>query len=419
MLSPFRKFDYKKLKRKDMASSIKLALREDKKNLKGLAPIHIRITKNRKSTYISTGLYIKPSDWNSTNQRVKSTYKNSSRVNALLSSKMTELHGELLEVEKGQKASTGRALKHAIFGKPPIDFFHYANKINGRVKIEGKISTYDKNKSIINKLSKYKNNQPLMMTDITPAFLEDYESHLRSLGNRTNTIHKDMRYIRKIFNDAYREELIEHKDIPFRIYKLKTEKTTRSYLTDEEVQKIEDLPLETGSKIDMHRDMFVFSCYAAGLRVSDVLTLKWKDYDGTYLHTTSKKTKAQLSIKLPSKAITILNKYQNDETKPQDYIFPMLPSGLNETNPVEYDGAISSATAYINKNLKKITTEAKIEKPVSFHVSRHSFATRALTKGVAIDKVSKLLGHQNLAVTQIYAKIVNSELDKAMDVFNN
>ena len=66
-----------------------------------------------------------------------------------------------------------------------------------------------------------------------------------------------------------------------------------------------------------------------------------------------------------------------------------------------------------------MATKAEIDKPLSFHISRHTWATRALRKGVSIDKVSKLMGHAQLRETQIYAKIVNEELDKAMDVFND
>lgn len=77
------------------------------------------------------------------------------------------------------------------------------------------------------------------------------------------------------------------------------------------------------------------------------------------------------------------------------------------------------ATNYINKGLKILASETGIEKPLSFHISRHTWATRALRKGISIDKVSKIMGHAAIHETQIYAKIVNEELDKAMDIFND
>jgi site-specific recombinase XerD len=97
----------------------------------------------------------------------------------------------------------------------------------------------------------------------------------------------------------------------------------------------------------------------------------------------------------------------------------MLSDDLNESDARDLDSAISSASAYINKNLKFIAQKAGIEKPLSFHISRHTWATRALRKGISIDKVSKLMGHAQIRETQIYAKIVSEELDKAMDVFND
>ncbi|MBC7747870.1 MAG: tyrosine-type recombinase/integrase, partial [Methylotenera sp.] len=75
-------------------------------------------------------------------------------------------------------------------------------------------------------------------------------------------------------------------------------------------------------------------------------------------------------------------------------------------------------TALINKNLKFITKRAKVEKSISFHISRHTWATRALRLRVPIEIVSKILGHANIRETMIYAKIVNAEMDKAMDLFN-
>lgn len=78
----------------------------------------------------------------------------------------------------------------------------------------------------------------------------------------------------------------------------------------------------------------------------------------------------------------------------------------------------SAANAYVNKDLSKIAKMAEIEKHIHFHTSRHTFATRALRKGMRIEYVSKLLGHANIKTTQIYAKIVNEELDKAMEIFN-
>ena len=98
--------------------------------------------------------------------------------------------------------------------------------------------------------------------------------------------------------------------------------------------------------------------------------------------------------------------------------FPFLSNTTDYSNPNVLFKALSSNTAFVNKNLKTIASKAEIKKAISFHSSRHSFATRALQKGMRIEYVSKLLGHSTIKTTQIYTKIVNSDLDKAMEIFN-
>jgi len=201
-------------------------------------------------------------------------------------------------------------------------------------------------------------------------------------------------------------------------YKIKVGKTFRTYLTEDELKSIENLSLDSGTRMDLHRDMFVFASYTGGLRVSDVIMLEWSFFDGTHINTNIRKTKSQKSVKLPDTALAILEK-QKQIGKSTRFIFPMLDDNLKIEDARALDSAISSATAYINKNLKFIAQKAGIDKPLSFHISRHTWATRALRKGISIDKVSKLMGHAQIRETQIYAKIVSEELDKAMDVFND
>ena len=222
-----------------------------------------------------------------------------------------------------------------------------------------------------------------------------------------------------MFKLAYNQDLIEHNIIPFNKFKIKGENTERFYLSEGELTLIENYSPTPGTKMVIHRDMFVFAAYAGGIRVSDMLQMKWKFFDGVNLNITMKKTGGQLSIKVPNKALAILEKYKKADSNSNDYIFPVLSNDLDVNDPRAVDSALSSATAYINKNLRFIAGKINLDKPLSFHISRHTWATRALRKGMSIDKVSKLMGHAQLRETQIYAKIINSELDKAMDIFND
>jgi len=141
---------------------------------------------------------------------------------------------------------------------------------------------------------------------------------------KTNTIHKQLKFLRKLFNDALRLDKIEYQHKPFPKYKLKLEKTSRSFLSDEELKAIEEVATVPGERMHLHKMMFIFASYTGGLRISDVLKLKWNNFDGLHIHISIHKTKSQLSIKLPNKAIEIVKSYHTKKSKPTDFIFPCL-----------------------------------------------------------------------------------------------
>lgn len=398
-------------------ASVTIVFRKDKLNTKGDAPIHFRIIKNRKASYITSGIMIPPHQWDEKKNKVKATFRNSSRLNSYLSNKFTEIQDTVLQHETQSKSLTSRNLKEKVFGKRPSDFFGFAGGIVQQYRKEGRIGTYDKNRSVVAKLREYR--PTLTFYDITAEFLMKYEQYLRiEHGNTTNTVGKDMKFIRKVFNDAIRSDVIEVNVSPFRKYKLKEERTHRDYLTEEELKRIEECNVNPGTRIALHRDMFVFATYAGGLRVSDVLQLRWGNFDGSHLHIVIAKTGAQVSIKVPNKGLDVIGRYRRENSSKDNFVFPMLRPTLNMNDPVALDAAITSATTQINKNLKTLAKKAEIEKRLSFHISRHSFAVMALRKGISIDKVSKLMAHSSIKETLVYAKIVNEELDKAMDTFN-
>ena len=228
-----------------------------------------------------------------------------------------------------------------------------------------------------------------------------------------------IKIFKKVFNDAIREDLIDASINPFLKYRNATEKSTKEYLTESEIDAIDKLILPENSIMFHHRNIYIFATYAGGIRISDILQLCWQNFDGSHINLTTQKTKETVHIKLPHRALEIIKAYEvlNPNASKSDYIFPFLDNAIKYT-PEQLFNAISSNTAYVNKNLKEIAKAAKIEKHLSFHTSRHTFATRALRKGMRIEYVSKLMGHGTIKTTQVYTKIVNEELDNAMDIFN-
>jgi len=400
-------------------ATTKLILKLEKENTKGKIPLYLRIIQDRKPYYISLGVYLKQNEWNDEEKKVKKTHPNSSRLNAYIAKKIAEAEAKMVELQIKQKRPSGKKIKTEIMGGVAINFFEFTQAHLDALEQAGHINMAKRIKSIMEKLKTYLGHKNLLLSDIDVEFLVKFNDYLAgTLHNKTNTITSNMKLIRRMLNDAIRQGKMNRNDYPFYSYRLKNEPTKRDYLTEDELLAIEKLALEPGSRLAEVRDMYVFSAYAGGIRVSDLLLLRWKNFDGERQHFKVLKTGKELHIKLPEKALEILNRYRSEESNPESLIFSILRPDIDFENPKQVTGAISSATAQINERLKIIADKAEVEKKISFHTARHTFATRALRKGIRIEYVSKLLGHATIKETQVYAKIVDEELDNAMDVFN-
>lgn len=398
-------------------TSVTIVYRKDKLNARKEAPIHFRIIKNRKACYIASGIMIAPHQWNEKKSKVKPTHLSSARLNSYLSNKFTEIQDTVLQHETISKSLTSKNLKEKVFGKRPPDFFAFADTVVEQYGKAGRVGTADKNRSVLSKLRAYR--PTLTFADITTSFLATYEQYLREhYGNCTNTVVKDMKFLRKVFNDAIRQDMIEATASPFGKYRLKQEKISRDYLTAEELSSIESCSATPGQALPLYRDMFIFACYTGGLRISDVLQLRWKDFDGSHLQVVIQKTGTQVAIKVPQKGLELMLRYRKEMDDKNAFVFPVLSATVNKDDHLMLYAAIRSATTQVNRNLKVLAKLAGIDKRLTFHISRHSFAVMALRKGISIDKVSKLMAHAAIRETQVYAKIVNEELDMAMDRMN-
>lgn len=172
--------------------------------------------------------------------------------------------------------------------------------------------------------------------------------------------------------------------------------SSREYLTTDELKALMDVP--TGSPIT--KQTFLFCCFT-GLRHSDMVALRWKDIqktdDGYMIHIPSmQKTGKPVIVPLGNQAKSWLP--ERNEGLPEDKVFVNAPT-----------------LCCANRALKHMAEKAGIDKVVSFHVSRHTFATMTLTAGGDIYTTSKLLGHTNIHTTEIYADVV---LEKKADAVN-
>ncbi len=200
-------------------------------------------------------------------------------------------------------------------------------------------------------------------------------------------------------NEAVRKKLIPVNPVQYLNREdkkpIKSERSNRTFLTIDEVRKL----METDCKNQMIKCAFLFSCFT-GLRVSDIKNMRWsniKERDGVkYLDITMQKTKEPITIKLNKQAESLL---------------PLR----GETDEV-FNLPFYEAT--INENLKRWAKRAGIDKNVCYHMSRHTFATMELTMGVDLYVVSKLMGHHEVGVTQVYADIINKQREDAVDMLD-
>ena len=176
---------------------------------------------------------------------------------------------------------------------------------------------------------------------------------------------------------------------------IKAERSNRTFLTIDEVKKLAG----TDFKNDNIKRAFMFACFT-GLRVSDIRNLTWNNIverDGAkYITITMQKTREPLTIKLNKQAVSWLPKKGN----------------AKEVFDLSFHNCV------INDNLKRWAKAAGIEKNLCFHMSRHTFATMELTLGADLYVVSKLLGHHDLSVTQVYADIINKKREEAVDLMD-
>lgn len=398
------------------APTFKIVLRKDKARVDGACPVHIRGIMCRKVNYISTGVVIPPKYWDEKNRQVRRGYPNAARVNHFLQTKLNKYIDEALKAETSIEPFTIKKFKDVLTGKSVPTFIDYAEEILARYKAKGNIGTYDKSVSVIKKLRAYTRNAPLSFQDIDPRFLAQYEVYLsKHHKNSVNTIAKDLKFIRTIFNYAIKERLIDSEISPFRAHKISLEPTTKVFL---ELHEIELLKAFNGTYLmNLCRDIVLFQYYAGGIRISDALLLRWDAINNGYISLKIKKTGAQLSHRLTDSALSILKNHWVD-INPKERVFGFVPANIDDTDNIRIDNAISKATALINKVIKQIAKKVGINKPISTHSFRHSFAINAIRKGIPVEYVQKILGHANIRETMVYARVQNNEVNDHLYKFD-
>lgn len=225
-----------------------------------------------------------------------------------------------------------------------------------------------------------------------------------------------MKYIRKMFIIAEKRGWIEKPQNPFHFYKIQYDPTPVTFLKLDQIKKLEELENIKAGNEQLYHDIFMFTIYGVGQRVSDNFLLKRKNYDSKSIEIISKKTGDQIFINLTKKARTILEKYITPKHKPDDYIFPVLTDYNGLEDKLILNKAIASKTATYNNTLKRFADELELGIKLTTHVARHTWATRAGQLGVRLEIIQAILGHSNIQQTMRYRHIINEELNAAISI---
>lgn len=199
-------------------ATINVILRK-KSNKKGLFPISVRVTKDRKSTYLYTGQYLDPKFWDETKQRVKKSHPNSSRLNNLIAMKQAEANAILLDTsaKDGDHFSVKELKSQLTTTLAGHSFFEYAEKHFKQLEESKKLSRIDSERPLLNRIKDYTGDKTLHFDQITVSFLRGLRSHLEArgtLGDRS--IANILMFIRTLYNRAIQEKLVKKRILSFR-----------------------------------------------------------------------------------------------------------------------------------------------------------------------------------------------------------
>jgi integrase/recombinase XerD len=392
-------------------------------NKSGLSKIYIRITLDRKFKRIPTSIFLKPEQFSNNAKFGKWVKKHpdSEIYNDIIEKEINNYKKRLLDKKENFDLGIEYILKESKETNYKNDFIQFLeHKINMQSNFnQQKGYNTTKNRHIIPFIENKYGIKKLSFNKITPTFLMDFENYLRSKNISINTIHTQIRRVRAIYNSAIAEGIISTNNYPFIGYKLpKIQPARKERLNEDEVNSIINLNLVKNSLIENVRQSWLLSYYCAGIRVEDLLTLKSSNISEGRINYQMNKTGNLKSIRISDKIAVILD-YFKDQNRSSQFILPFLSDDILklDKNGKEYNKQISSKTALLNKYLKEIAKLAGINKKLSNHIARHSFANNIRKKTNDIHAIKNALGHSSIKVTEMYLDSFDElKLDEVMDL---
>ncbi len=377
----------------------------------------LRVTVNRKHTRLKMDHAIQAKHFNPSpkqNKYVRSSHPKHATINTDIDDLIQEAKDAVKDLGKENKLVSASSVKQRMKQENYSSVIEFGKSVMIGMNENKQVGSAKKYKTLLNRLGEFSESGDLLFIEVTHSFLEKFHRYLISKGNNETTASKYMETFRTIYRKASVEGLTDQLTNPFLNYKIKRGQVNKDRLNQDEILAIEGLDLPEKSLIWHVRNAFMFSFYCAGIRASDILQMKWRNIVNGRLVYQMQKTNRAHSIKLQDQAIAVLELYGPGDS--ESYIFPYLSNEIDYSDPVFLFNQIGAKTALLNKYLKKIATIAEIEKNISTHTARHSFADIARQKTDNIYTLSKSLGHSSIKITEAYlASFDEKAVDDMMD----
>ena len=387
---------------------IKMIAHKGKPNKYGRVPILMQLTIGQQTCHISTKQNILPEKWGD-GKPIGHTREDQA-ITAVLEEIRTKAYNKFLQLQGQNINVTPERLKQALLGKDQVQprgyveiFDQWLVEYSKMVGITTSKRTLDKYILVRNRLQDYIASQlgvkDISLEEVTPKFLSNFDNYLRVEYNMANNHAMKIRQkLRTIYKVAIDNGWVSKN--PFSTVKIHFDPVERDVLTKSELTALIQTDM-IFDRLEKMRDVFVFACFTglahcdvAGLTKENIIT---DEAGQVWLKTHRQKTSEVVDIPLLEIPQLIIKKYQ----------------GMKELNGKLLPTLTNSCS---NLYLKEVAVRCGINKTLTFHMARHTFATTVtLSNGVPIESVAKMLGHRNIRTTQIYAKVIKDKLAEDMN----
>ena len=377
-------------------------LKVNEKNAEGRCPVMGRLTVGRSESVFSAKLSVPASLWASGRAQGKSAEA------VAINRQLDEYRASALAIYREQSAIrervTAEGVKCLLLGMAAgqetlLDYFRtYIEQFEKRVGVNRSAQSARTYRNTYNHLTRFLSERlrlsDIPFTALNRPFIDKFDLYLRTERRLApRSIILNMSRLHTVVNKALAAGIITAD--PFAGYEPPRPERKRRYLAREELKRLMTTPLPT-SRLYLVRDLFLFSCYT-GVSYGDMCRLTAENLetaeDGTvWIKAIREKTGVEFEIPLLDLPLHIIDKYR--DIMPDGKLLPMY--GNSE----------------LNKGLKQLAAACGIDRKLTFHSARHTYATEiALSHGVPMETVSRMLGHSRVDTTQIYAKVTDDKID--------